>query len=339
MSIRGFYSAPENKDLRKLYLGLFVLSLLVWAWAISEVGHRPTLLSTALLAYGFGLRHAMDADHIAAIDNVTRKLLREGKRPTLVGFFFALGHSAVVLIGVAGIALLTRANLDSSIFQETGMLGAGISSAFLLFIGIVNAFVLIDIYQSRRRRDSQIEGPKLDIGGGFFARLFAPLFKRIRSSILMLPLGFLFGLGFETATEIAILSGASVHASLGMSMSTMLVFPCLFAAGMMAADSANGTVMMGAYKWALIEPDRRYIYNLTITSVSAFVALFIGGIQMLGFVSETFALEGPVWLAIADIQENMASLGFYMVGAATLLWSMSLWRNRERNHKPNSWLA
>ncbi|MGH9563042.1 MAG: HoxN/HupN/NixA family nickel/cobalt transporter, partial [Terracidiphilus sp.] len=272
-----------------IYGVLLVFNVTAWIWAAFAFRHFPVLLGTALLAYSFGLRHAVDADHIAAIDNVTRKLMQQGKRPVAVGFLFSLGHSTVVLLGsaaIAGTALVLQHRIDA--FRVVGGVIGTLASAFFLFgIAIVNLIVLrsICLVFSRVRRGEPYVDEELDMllgSRGFLAKIFCPMFRIISRSWHMYPLGFLFGLGFDTATEIGVLGLSAAEAAKGLSFWAILVFPVLFAAGMSLVDTTDNILMLGAYGWAFVKPVRKLYYNLTITSVSVLVAVIVGGIESLG---------------------------------------------------------
>lgn len=313
-----------------MYGALGLLNLVAWGWACVVLRTSPALLGTALLAYSFGLRHAMDADHIAAIDNVTRKLMNDGKRPISVGFFFALGHSLMVVIGAVAVAMATKTlthHFDA--FRETGaMIGTLVSASFLLAIGAVNVVLLADLMRAFRRmkdgRAQPMDDPRLlQLDGNVLARAFRPLFQLVRSSWLMFPLGMLFGLGFETATEVALLGTSASQASAGFSMWTILVFPCLFAAGMLTVDTTDGILMLGAYGWAFVKPLRKLYYNVTITLISTVVALLIGGIEIFGIASQAFNLSGPFWNFVDMLNDNFGMLGYAIVGIFIVGWIVS----------------
>ena len=289
-----------------------VFNLGAWAWAIIAFHHFPVLLGTAFLAYSFGLRHAVDADHIAAIDNVTRKLMQEGKRPVAVGFMFSLGHSTIVVIGsiaIAATALALQHRIDH--VRDIGaILGTLVSTLFLFAIAIANLIILRAVYrtfQSVRRGEPYVdEDFDLLLGSrGFLARLFRPVFRMIRSSWHMYPLGLLFGLGFDTATEIGLLGISAAEASKGLSLWSILVFPALFAAGMSLIDTTDNILMLGAYGWAFVKPIRKLYYNLTITSVSVIVAFAVGGIEALGLLASQFHLTGSLLVAHRKTQQQL----------------------------------
>ena len=314
-----------------IYTVLLVFNGAAWLWAILALHHFPVLLGTAFLAYSFGLRHAVDADHIAAIDNVTRKLMQEGKRPVAVGFMFSLGHSTVVLLGsmaIAGTAMAFQHRMDA-IREVGGIVGTSLSTLFLFGIAAVNLVVLRSICRTFIRvRDGQPyveEDLDLLLGSrGLLARLFRPVFRMITRSWHMYPLGVLFGLGFDTATEIGVLGISAVEASKGLPMWSILIFPTLFAAGMSLIDTTDNILMLGAYGWAFVKPLRKLYYNITITSVSVVVALAVGGIEALGLLVGRFHLRGTFWDVVTRLNENFGTLGYFIVGLFALSWVVSV---------------
>jgi nickel/cobalt transporter (NiCoT) family protein len=309
---------------------LFAFNLVAWMWAAISFNHHPVLLGTALLAYSLGLRHAVDADHIAAIDNVTRKLMQEGKRPVAVGFMFSLGHSTIVVFGaaaIAGTALALQHRVDA-IRNVGAVVGTLVSALFLLAIAVVNLIVLRSIYrafQKVRRGEPYIEEDfDMLLGNrGFLSRLFRPMFRMIRRSWHMYPLGALFGLGFDTATEIGLLGISAAEASKGMSFGSILIFPILFAAGMSLVDTADNILMLGAYGWAFIKPIRKIYYNMTITFVSAIVAVAVGGIEALGLLQGRLGLKGGFWRGIGSLNNDFGRLGYFIVGLFAASWIVS----------------
>jgi nickel/cobalt transporter (NiCoT) family protein len=308
-----------------MYGFLIAINIATWLWALIEVRDRPVLLGTALIAYGFGLRHAIDADHIAAIDNVTRKLMQEGKRPVAVGFFFALGHSAVVVLASLAIALTAsalKAHFDS-LREVGGIISTSISALFLFAIALMNMFVLGAVYRAFRRVRNGDQYVEDDLNillaqGGVLARLFRPLFGMLSKSWQMFPLGLLFGLGFETATEVALLGLSAEAAAKGASVWTILIFPSLFTAGMTLIDTTDGILMIGAYGWAYLKPIRKLYYNIVITSVSIVAALIVGGIQALGLFGNELGLNGGVWDIVQSLNDNFGNMGYLIVGLFTL---------------------
>ena len=316
-----------------IYGILFLMNAAAWLWAAIAFRHYPVLLGTAFLAYGFGLRHAVDADHIAAIDNVTRKLMQQNKRPVAVGFMFSLGHSTVVFLGSAVIAATTlslqhRADFDA-VKQTGGFIGTLVSTVFLFAIAVFNLTVLRSIYAAFRRvRNGGAyveEDFDLLLGSrGFLSRLFRPMFGLIRESWHMYPLGFLFGLGFDTATEIGVLGLSAAEASKGLSLWSILVFPALFAAGMSLVDTTDNILMLGAYGWAFVKPIRKLYYNMTITLVSVVVAVLVGGIEALGLVADHMHLTGFFWDGVGVLNANFGTLGYCIVALFALSWMVSI---------------
>jgi nickel/cobalt transporter (NiCoT) family protein len=311
--------------------GLLVAgNVAAWVWALIAFRDTPILLSTAFLAYSFGLRHAFDADHIAAIDNVTRKLMQEGKRPLAVGFFFSLGHSTVVIALTVLIALTSTALADRYFAFKTigGVIGASVSTLFLFSIAAANILVLIQVYkafQSVKRGGRLVEE---DLDGilaqrGFLGCIFRRLFRLIERSWHMYPLGLLFGLGFDTATEVGLIGISASQASQGLSIWSILIFPALFTAGMSLMDTTDGVVMLGAYGWAFVKPIRKLYYNLTITFVSVAAALAIGGVEALGLIGHKLGLEGPFWDAMNVVSDNFGTIGYAIVTLFIVSWLIS----------------
>ncbi|MBS0641511.1 MAG: HoxN/HupN/NixA family nickel/cobalt transporter [Proteobacteria bacterium] len=301
-----------------------------WLWAWTAFAGRPALLGTAFLAWLFGLRHAFDADHIAAIDNAVRKLMQQGQAPFAAGFFFSLGHSTIVVLASLAIAATAVAAQGSlaAIHEWGGLIGTAISAAFLLLIGVANLFVLRAIWTAfltvrRGRRMSDGDLDAVLSGGGLFARLFRPLFRVVTRSWHLYPIGFLFGLGFDTATEIGVLGISAIQAAQGLSIWSILVFPALFTAGMSLLDTADSMLMVRAYGWAFVHPLRKLWYNLTITAASVVVALFIGGMEALGLIAGRLQLEGWFWVSVEALNENLTNFGFVVVGIFAVSWIVS----------------
>ncbi|MBV9286505.1 MAG: HoxN/HupN/NixA family nickel/cobalt transporter, partial [Hyphomicrobiales bacterium] len=269
-----------------VYVLLFSFNIAAWIWAIVAFQNFPLLLGTATLAYSFGLRHAFDADHIAAIDNVTRKLMQEGRRPVAVGLFFSLGHSTIVValsIGIAITATALQGRFDA--FKSVGgIVGTLVSALFLFAIALANILVWISVYRTFQtvKNGGRFVEDDLNLAlakRGLLGRLFRRLFRMIEHSWQMFPLGVLFGLGFDTATEVGLLGISATQASQGLSVWSILVFPALFTAGMTLIDTTDSILMLGAYGWAFVKPIRKLYYNLTITAVSVIVAVFVGGLE------------------------------------------------------------
>ena len=324
-------SAPDLKArLITIYGALAVLNVGAWIWAFIAFYDRPALLIVALTIYGLGLRHAVDADHIAAIDNVTRKLMQDGKRPVSVGFWFALGHSTVVII-VAGLVAWAATMLGSfQNLQSVGGIVSTLASTFFLFaVALMNILIFISIYQSYRlvRSGQPYVEEDLEVflkKRGFLARIFRPVFKLVSQSWHMYPVGFLFGLGFDTATEVSMFGVSAAQAANGLSIMAIMVFPVLFAAGMSLVDTSDGVMMLGAYDWAFVKPMRKLYYNMTITLVSIMVALVIGGIEALGLVSDQLDLKtGFFWKPIVVLNDNFNNIGFLIIGLFFAAWLIS----------------
>jgi high-affinity nickel-transport protein len=314
-----------------IYGILLVFNLAVWLWAFVAFHPYPLLLGTSLLAYSLGLRHAVDADHIAAIDNVTRKLMQEGKRPVAVGFMFSLGHSTIVVVGAATIATTALAlhHRIDAVRNIGGVIGTIISAVFLFGIATVNLVVLRSVLSAfaRVRRGEPYVEEDFDLllgNRGLLARLFRPMFRMISRSWHMYPLGILFGLGFDTATEIGVLGISAAEASKGLSLWSILVFPALFAAGMSLIDTTDSILMLGAYGWAFVKPIRKLYYNITITLVSVVVALAVGSIEALGLMVAQFHLTGWFWTLVSRLNDNFATLGYVIIGLFVLSWVASV---------------
>ncbi len=302
-----------------------------WLWALAAFHSHPVLLGSSLLAYTLGLRHAMDADHIAAIDNVTRKLVQRGQRPVSVGFFFSLGHSAVVF-GLSGAMVLGAVALNSRFgsLQAAGrVLGTVVSAAFLVTLAAVNLVILASVYRGfeRARRGGACGEEDLEralTGDGRLGRLLRWLFGLVDHSWQMFPVGFLFGLGFDTATEIALLGLSATEASQGLAPRSILVFPALFTAGMVLVDSADSLLMVGAYRWALVRPARKLYYNMTVTLVSVLVALLVGAIEVLALVGDQFALKGRLWDLVGFLNGHFGAMGMATAAVFVLGWLLSM---------------
>jgi high-affinity nickel-transport protein len=335
--------APYRLSLRNsgLFGPLIGSNLIAWAWAFSAFHRHPALLGAALLAWVFGLRHAVDADHIAAIDNVVRKLVQEGRRAETVGFWFSLGHSTVVVLASLAIAA-SALGIESWLGvakQIGGVAGTLISAFFLLGIAIANLVVLRGVWRSFRlvRKGGKLKDDALNkvlAGRGLLASLLGPLFSTITQSWQMYPLGFLFGLGFDTATEIGVLGLSATQASQGMSPWQVMVFPALFTAGMALVDTTDSVLMVHAYGWAFVNPLRKLWYNLTITAASVLMALLIGAVEVLGLVGGQLSLRGPFWTAVGGLNSGFGYLGFAVIGVFVLCWLSSFavyrWRGYDR---------
>jgi len=329
-------TASLRPRLFTLYAVLIAANLGAWAWALIAFRHYPLLLGTALLAYGFGLRHAVDADHIAAIDAVTRKLMQTGKRPLGVGLSFSLGHSTIVILATIGIAWTAHSlhGRFETFKAVGGTIGTLVSASFLLMLAAVNLVILRDVW--RRYRHVQRGGelpaqtPDSTAPAGLSSRALRPLFRLVTKSWHMYPVGVLFGLGFDTATEIGLLAIAASEAGKGLPLYSILVFPALFTAGMTLVDSTDNVLMVHAYGWAMDDPKRKLYYNASITFVSAVVAIVIGGVEALGLLSDKLGLNGGVWAAVASVNERFGALGYGIVAMFMACWIGSVLFHRWR---------
>ena len=318
-----------------------VLGLHVLGWgmlAAAEAGHyhisRTAIFGfgTGILAYTLGMRHAFDADHIAAIDNTTRKLVGEGKRPLSTGFFFSLGHSSVVLgltvllgLGLRGLGEQVRSS-SSALQHTTDLVGTLVSGGFLLLIAALNIAVLAGILKvARQLRSGRFSDAELEEHldkRGLLMRFLGPFARRVDKPWKMYPVGFLFGLGFDTATEVAMLVLAGTAIAGGLPFYAILSLPVLFAAGMSLFDTADGCFMNFAYDWAFARPVRKVYYNITITGLSVFVAVFVGATELLGLLARDSGLRGPFWSFAQGFNINTA--GFVIAGVFVLTWAVAL---------------
>ncbi|HWY14674.1 MAG TPA: HoxN/HupN/NixA family nickel/cobalt transporter [Rhizomicrobium sp.] len=310
---------------------LVAINAAAWTYALITFHQAPLLLGTALLAWSLGLRHAVDADHIAAIDNVTRKLMHEGKRTETVGLFFSLGHSSVVFLASLAVALgVLELRRGTEIQLVGGLLGTALSATFLLLIAMANSLVLSRIWRAWRlvKAGQHVEGEIDGTASGPMAHLLRRVFGLIRTSWHMLPLGFLFGLGFDTATEIALLAISASAASHGVATASILIFPILFAAGMILIDTLDSILMTNAYGWALANPARKLTYNMAVTLISVVVALLISGIEILGLASDKLKLTTGFWSVMAGLGNHMPLLGCSLIALFAVAWLVALLSQR-----------
>ncbi|RQH07072.1 HoxN/HupN/NixA family nickel/cobalt transporter [Paraburkholderia dinghuensis] len=321
---------PTYRPIVVLFGLLIAFNVGAWAWAFMAFRDYPLLMGSSLLAYSLGLRHAVDADHIAAIDNVTRKLMQTGQRPIGVGLMFSLGHSTVVVLAsLAIVATTLELRRRFGDFREIGsMIGTLVSTFFLFAIALVNLVTLKSLVGAFRRvrRGERYEDEDLNqllANRGLLARLFRPLFRLITRPSHMYFLGFLFGLGFDTASEVALLGIAAAGATQGLPIWSILVFPVLFTAGMTLIDTIDSVLMTGAYGWAFIKPVRKLYYNITITTVSVLVAVLVGAIEGLGLIAGRMHLEGRFWTFIGGLNDNFALVGYTIIGVLVMSWVLS----------------
>ena len=342
-SVRGALSPAEWWRLGSMLTVIVVLHLVGWITLVFIVdparlslGGKAFGIGVGLTAYTLGLRHAFDADHIAAIDNTTRKLMNDGQRPVAVGFFFSLGHSTVVF----GLALLLATGVkaiigpveddSSTLHHYTGLIGTSVSGVFLYLIAILNVIVLVGILRVfvrlRRGEYDETELEQQLENRGLLNRFLGRFTKSITRSWHMYPVGLLFGLGFDTATEVALLVLAGTSAAAGLPWYAILCLPVLFTAGMCLLDTIDGSFMNFAYGWAFSSPVRKIYYNITITGLSVAVALVIGSVELLGLFAGQLGWRGAFWNWINNLDLN--TVGFVVVGMFVFTWAVAVlvWR-------------
>ena len=337
--VRASFTPSEWRRLYLMFGFIVFLHIAGWSMLIIASHHHYALgsksvlgIGTGVLAYSLGLRHAFDADHIAAIDNTTRKFMAEGKRPMSVGFFFSLGHSTIVvaltvLLGLGARALGAQVRNSHSALHHYGtLIGTVVSGGFLYLIATLNVIILWGIVrlfiQMRQGRFDDSELEKHLNSRGFMMRFFGPIARSIDAPWKMYPLGILFGLGFDTATEVAFLVLAGTTVAAGLPFWAILSLPILFAAGMSLLDTIDGSFMNFAYGWAFSKPVRKVYYNIAITGLSVFVAFYIGTLELLQVLQSQMNLHGGVWDYAASFNINGA--GFTIVGIFVVVWAFAL---------------
>lgn len=353
--------SQDRRSLADMAGTIAALHLIGFGTLFSFVGPRHYALGgstpvftvgVGLLAYTFGLRHAFDADHIAAIDNTTRKLLTDRqeqgirRRPLAVGFWFSLGHSTIVLALALGLSMGVRvlagqvSDSASGLHQITGIIGSVVSGVFLWLIGIINLAALVGIVRVfRRMRTGQFDEAELEKtldSRGFMNRLLGGLTTSVRSPAHMYPIGLLFGLGFDTATEVGLLVLAGGAAAFHLPIYAILVLPVLFAAGMSLMDSLDGVLMNGAYGWAFLKPVRKVFYNLTVTTISVLVALVIGTVELVGVLADQAHIEHGPLADVAAIPMDYAGYGTVALFVLTWCGALVFWR---LGHVEDRWSA
>lgn len=335
--------------MRGLLAGLLLGNLAVWIWTVASLGQAWVLLGAALLTYTLGLRHAVDADHIAAIDNVTRNLVNSGRQPVSVGLMFALGHSSVVFIGAMAIGLFaSSAGASGSghgswswVSNYGGLLSALVSTGFLFLIGALNltsATRLLRLWWRTRhwpqaQRTAAFETYTISTQhhhGRALGFLIRPCLRLVHSSWAMFPIGLLFGIGFETATEIAVLAGVGTQASAGMPWHQLVLFPALFAVGMITVDSLDGILMRAAYGWARVTPARKIYYNQLVSLVSTGAALFVGTVEAIGLLDRVVHLHNALWQGLVDLNDDFGVIGTTVIITFCIGAVLSIWRHRAR---------
>jgi len=327
------FDRGERNRLFAFFGSIGVLHIAGWGLLLAYGANHPGFLALGGLAYTFGLRHAFDADHITAIDNTTRKLLQSGRKPVGVGFFFSLGHSTVVFLIAVALGFAVKWVVQG-VVSDNGQLrsiggatGTIVSGSFLVLIGVLNLIILLDIvrvYRRMRRGEYDREGLEHELmAGGVMTRLFGRLFRIIDHSWQMYPVGFLFGLGFDTASEVALLAISAGAAAQGLPFTALISLPLIFAAGMSLMDTADGAFMSKAYSWAFASPIRKVFYNVTITSLSVFVALFVGVVELAQVLIQIFKLHSGIFSAIADF-DILGKAGYVIVAAFVVAWASAL---------------
>jgi len=326
----GAFDRGERRRLAGFMSFVVLLHVAGWGLLLAYASAHTEFLALGGLAYTFGLRHAFDADHIAAIDSTTRKLLQSGKKPVGVGFFFSLGHSTVVLLIALALGLAVRSIVQGvvggsgELRSVGGTVGTLVSGGFLVLIGLMNLLILLDIVRVyRRMRRGEYDRQSLDAelaAGGLMTKLFGRMFRLIDHSWQMYPTGFLFGLGFDTASEVALLAISAGAAAQGLPFTAVLSLPLIFAAGMSLMDTADGAFMSKAYSWAFASPIRKVFYNLTVTSLSVFVALFVGVVELAQILIRLLHLHGGVFDFIAGFN-LLGEAGYVIVAAFAVTWA------------------
>ncbi len=327
------FTSAEWTRLAGFYGFIVLLHILGWGLYLHHASSHPALVGLGLAAYMFGLRHAFDADHIAAVDDTVRYLLQKGKKPLGIGFFFSLGHSTIVLLLAVGIAFAAAAVKESlpELKNVGSLIGASVSGVFLWVIGILNLLVLLDILkvwqQAKTGTHSHAHLEQLLLQRGLINRLFGGRFQKIMNhSWQMYPLGLLFGLGFDTASEVGLLAMTAGASAGDLPIGAVLSLPILFAAGMSVMDTTDGVLMSKAYDWAFLNPLRKIFYNIATTSLSIAVALVIGTIELFQVVIHLLALRGGIFDFVAGLDFGL--LGYFIVGLFLFGWALSvaLWK-------------
>jgi high-affinity nickel-transport protein len=325
------WKSPLHRRVVTLYAALIAFNATAWLWAFLAFRGQPLLLGTCVLCYSLALRHAVDADHIAAIDNVTRKLMQADRRPIAVGLMFSLGHSTIVVLVSAGIAVTsTMLKGHLSVLREMGdVIGTLVSTGFLFAIALMNLYVLRSVVRAFRhmRRGEMPTTGDVDLllaGRGWSTRVFGPLFRLVTKNSHIYLLGFLFGLGFDTATEVGLFGISAASAGHGMPIWTVMVFPVLFTAGMTLIDTTDNILMLGAYGWAFVKPVRKLYYNLTMTTLSVLVALLVGSIEALTLIADRLRPSGWFWDGLSRLNDHFGMLGYLIVGVFAGGWLLSV---------------
>ena len=340
---RAVLSGGEKARIGLLYAAIASVTILAMAVSVILGQVSPVLSGLGIVAYFLGLRHGVDADHIAAIDNTTRKLLQQGKPRFTVGTWFSLGHSTVVVGLIAAVVFVTRTVIgEIPVLQDWGdIAGTLVSGAFLFIIGFINLLIVFGVYRLfKQARAGTMEEKELEEymqNRGFLNRLFRPLFRFVADAWQIYPIGVLFGLGFDTATEVALIAiSVGVGVSSVIPLWQILVLPLLFTCGMVLTDTTDGVTMRFAYGWAFLTPLKKVYYNLTVTVMSVLVAFVVGGVELVQVVSMELGLGGPVWGWVNDV--DFETMGFAIVGVFVVTWATAyaVWRHKKYEQYPSS---
>jgi nickel/cobalt transporter (NiCoT) family protein len=337
--LRSRTTDPQRRSLSAMGIVIVALHVLGWGMFALLVApqHLPLLgIGAAVTAYTLGMRHAFDADHVSAIDNTTRKLMNEGRHPVSVGFWFALGHSTIVCVIGVGLTIAAKTVFKAvtdehgGLHSFGGLIGTILGGGFLYLIAALNIVILVGIlklfFAMRRGTYSEEELEAQLENRGLMYRFFGRWMRTIDKEWKMYPVGIVFGLGFDTATEVALLSATAGAATVGLPWYAVLCLPILFTAGMTLLDSVDGAFMQVAYGWAFARPVRKVFYNIVITALSVALAFFIGSIELLGLLGQEFDLTGGIWDFTNDFDLNTA--GFVVVGGFVVVWAVAVavWR-------------
>jgi nickel/cobalt transporter (NiCoT) family protein len=334
------YSLSRSEKIKIAIIFTTLISITAFGFSAAFfIGKIAVVLAgLGIVAYVFGLRHGVDADHIAAIDNTTRKLMQEGKRPITVGMWFSLGHSTIVVSLIVGLIIATR-TVTATIpaLQSAGaVVGTLVSGSFLWIIGFINAVIVIGMYKIfqtlKQGKLNQQELDNLLENRGFMNRFFRPLFKMISKPWHIYPVGLLFGLGFDTASEIALIAiSVGIGVSTSIPLYYVLILPLLFTCGMVTVDTADGIAMRVAYGWAFLNPVRKIYYNLTVTLISVVVAWAIGTIELLQVLSNELNLDGIFWTWLNSLNFEMIGFGIIFIFISSWLISYGYWNYKQYN--------
>jgi nickel/cobalt transporter (NiCoT) family protein len=336
-------SKAEKAKIATVYVAIGIVTSISLA-AATIIGHiSPVMSGLGIVAYVLGLRHGVDADHIAAIDNTTRKLIQQNKPRFTVGTWFSLGHSTIVFGLIASIVFVTRTIIGSipSLQSWGSIAGTLISGAFLCIIGFMNLLIVFGVYhlftQARLGNMNEQQLEKFMANRGFLNRLFRPLFKFVNDAWQIYPIGVLFGLGFDTATEVALIAiSVGVGVSSSVPLWQIMVLPLLFTCGMVLTDTSDGVTMRCAYAWAFLTPLKKIFYNLTVTVMSVLVAFVIGGVEIVQVLSSELGLNGSLWVWFNNL--DFETMGFAIVGIFVVTWGAAylVWKYKKYDQYPSS---